>query len=275
MKSLPSEDLESLVKPKEGKALSQSPFDPQSANPPSASGASSQQPRSANELLAAYARGDRMFAHWNLMGADLKGATLTDANFFHATLKDANLSGADLTRCNFSQATLTGANLRGANISGAYFDQAVTFGADLTDTISDRPTPREARPVTVSAAQTPMQPPSAVPSSSPSIPQSAPRTTTPAGQNSAHAPSVKSSRSSTRTYLQTLGLGVLLVIVGFALPAQTERCTTDALGQYCIETVYTYNGIDAPVCKGILIVVGILCFVVGGFLLVSRNSQQK
>src|SRR5512146_2902476 len=70
-------------KPKEGKALSQSPSDPQSANPPSASGASSQQPRSANELLAAYARGDRMFAHWNLAGADLNNATLKDANFFH------------------------------------------------------------------------------------------------------------------------------------------------------------------------------------------------
>ena len=220
-----------------------------------------------------------MFAHWNLTGADLTGATLTDANFFRANLTGANLSEADLTRSNFSQATLTSANLRGANISEAYFDQAVTFGADLTDTISDRPTPREAQPVTASAAQTPAQPPSAVLSSSPSTSQSAPRTTTPASQNRAHAPSVpptvKSSKSPTRTYLQTLGLGVLLVIVGIALPAQTERCTTDAFGQYCIETVYTYNGIDAPVCKGIFIVVGILCFVVAGFLLVSRYTQQK
>jgi pentapeptide repeat protein len=279
MKSLPSENPESLVKPKEGKALSQSPSDPQSANPPSASGASSQQPRSANELLAAYARGDRMFAHWNLTGADLKGATLTDANFFRATLKEANLSGADLTRCNFSQAILTATSLRGANISEAYFDNAVTFGADLTDTISDRPTPRVARPVTMSAAQTPTQPPSAVLSSSPSTTQGAPRTTTPASQNNAHAhsvpPTVRSSRSPTRTYLQTLGLGVLLVIVGIALPAQTEQCSTNGFGQYCIETVYTYNGVSAPVCKGFLIVVGILCFVVAGFLLVSRNTQEK
>ena len=78
-----------------------------------------------------------------------------------------------------------------------------------------------------------------------------------------------------RTYLQTIGLGVLLAIVGIVLPAQTQQCTTDSLGQYCIETVYTYNGIDASVVKGLLIVAGILCVVVAGFLLVIRNTQQK
>lgn len=220
-----------------------------------------------------------MFADWNLTGADLKGATLTDANFFRANLTGANLSEADLARSNFSQATLTSANLRGANISGAYFDKAVTFGADLTDTITDRPTYRDAQPAVAPAPQTPAQPAPAVLSSSPSTPQSAPRTTTPASQNNAHAPSVpptvRSSRSPTRTYLQTIGLGVLLVIVGIALPAQTEQCTTDSFGQYCIETVYTYNGISAPVCKGILIVVGILCVVVAGVLFANRNTEQN
>lgn len=255
--------------------MSQSPSDFQPAKMPSTSGASSQQPRSASEVLAAYTSGNRMFAHWNLTGADLKGATLTDANFFGANLKDANLSGADLTRCNFSQATLTGTNLRGANISAAYFDKAVTFGADLTDTISDRPTPKEVRTAVAPAPQTPA--PAVL--SSPFTPQSAPRTTTPTSQNNAHAPSipptVRSSRSPKRTYLQTIGLGVLLVIVGIVLPAQTEQCTTSSIGQYCIETVYTYNGIDAPIVKGFLIVAGILCVVVAGFLLVSRNMQQK
>jgi predicted RNA-binding Zn-ribbon protein involved in translation (DUF1610 family) len=103
--------------------------------------------------------------------------------------------------------------------------------------------------------------------------------TTPGSQNNAHAPSVlpkvRSSSAPTRTDLQTLGLGVLLVIVGIALPAQTEQCTTEYIGQYCIETVYTYNGVSAPVVKGLLIVAGILCVVVVGFLLVSRNTQQK
>jgi hypothetical protein len=266
-----------MVDSPERVTMSQPPFDPQRADAPqpAASDQSPSQSRTAAHVLAAYALGERNFARWNLAGADLKNATLKDANFFHANLQGADLSGADLTRCNFSQATLTTANLRGANISRAYFDGAITFGADLTDTIADRPTPTEARPVTVSAAQTSTQLPSAVLSP----PQGTSRTTTPASQNYAHAPSVpptvRSSRSPTRTYLQTLGLGVLLVIVGIALPAQTEQCTTGGFGQYCIETVYTYNGVSAPVVKGLLIVAGILCVVVVGFLLVSRNTQQK
>ena len=80
-------------------------------------GTSSDPPRTSAQLLAAYADGQRMFAHWNLAGADLRNATLKDANFFRANLKGANLSRADLTRCNFSQATLSSTNLRGANIS--------------------------------------------------------------------------------------------------------------------------------------------------------------
>lgn len=102
---------------------------------------------------------------------------------------------------------------------------------------------------------------------------------TPASQNNAHAPSVppkvRSSSAPTRTDLQTLGLGVLLFVGGILLPTQTERCTTDFIGRYCIETVYTYNGLSAPVAKGILIVAAILCFVVAGFLYANRNNQQK
>lgn len=78
-----------------------------------------------------------------------------------------------------------------------------------------------------------------------------------------------------RTDLRFLVLGVLLFIIGIALPTQTERCTTDSLGQYCIDTIYTYNGLSAPVAKGIFIVVGILCIVGAGFLYARRNKQQK
>ena len=78
-----------------------------------------------------------------------------------------------------------------------------------------------------------------------------------------------------RTDLQLLVLGVFLFIGGILLPTQSERCTTDALGQYCIETIYTYNGLSAPVAKGILIVVAILCIVGAGFLYARRSRQQK
>lgn len=264
--------------------MSQPPSDssasrPISSPPSGTSDASAQQQRSASELLAAYDSGNRNFARWNLAAADLKNATLKDANFFHANLTGANLSEADLTRCNFSQALLTTANLRGANISGAYFDGAVTFGADLTDTITDRPTPKEARPVVAPASQTPSQPTSAVLSSPPSTPQVGTRTATPARQNTPHAPAVpskvRSSSKPTRTDLQVFGVGVIFVIAGILLPTQTEQCTTGNFGQYCIETVYTYNGVSAPVAKGVLIVVGILCFVIAGFLYANRNKQQN
>ena len=260
--------------------MTQQPSDPQMSNPLSPpTGAAANRQRSASELLAAYADGQRMFAYWNLTGADLKNATLKDANFFRANLERADLSGADLTRCSFSQAVLTAANLSGANISRAFFDKAVTFGADLTNTITDRPTPGEARPVTAPASQTPAQPTSAVLSSPPSTYHGAPRTTTSASQNNPHAPSippmVRTTSSPTRADLQWLGVGVLLFIGGILLPAQTEQCATNSFGQYCIETVYTYDGLSAPVCKGILIVLGILCIVGAGALYVRRNTQQK
>lgn len=245
----------------------------------SQSGAAANQQRSASELLAAYASGARNFARWNLAGADVTNATLKDANFFHADLTRANLSGADLTRCNFSQATLTAANLQGANISGAFFDSAVTFGADLTGAITDRPSPKEAQPVAAPASQTPSQPASAALSSPPSAPQGGTRTATTASQNNPLAPSVplkaRSSSKPARTALQALGVGAMLVVGGIILPSQTEQCTTGGFGQYCIETVYTYNGISAPVCKGILIVVGILCVVVAGVLFANRNTEQN
>lgn len=131
-------------------------------------------PHTAAQLLAAYSDGQRMFAGWNLAGADLPNATLKDATFFRANLKGANLSGADLTRCNLSQATLSGAILRGANISEASLDGAVTFGADLTDVITDRPTAKET--ATSAPAIAPAPQPTMASQPQPATPQLMPST---------------------------------------------------------------------------------------------------
>ncbi|HEY1387647.1 MAG TPA: pentapeptide repeat-containing protein [Ktedonobacterales bacterium] len=149
------------------------------------------QQRTAAELLDAYAHGQRMFAYWDLTGADLRNATLKDANFFRANLKGAILSGADLTRCNLSQATLSGAVLRGANTSEAYFDGAVTFGADLTDVITDQPTAKETATPTPTMTLTPQ--PTVAPQPQPATPQPTPSTA------AALAKSQQSSSASRRT----------------------------------------------------------------------------
>ncbi|HEY7342688.1 MAG TPA: pentapeptide repeat-containing protein [Ktedonobacterales bacterium] len=120
--------------------MSQVPFDPQPF--PAAHDALPNQLRTADQLLAAYASGERAFANWNLAGVDLKQADLRDSNFYGADLSGADLSEADLTRCNFAQANLQSARLRAANISQAYLDGAVTTGADMADVVTDRPSPQ-------------------------------------------------------------------------------------------------------------------------------------
>jgi hypothetical protein len=68
----------------------------------------------AQELLAAYAAGER-----NFVGADLSGADLSGANLSKANLSKARLSGADLSGADIREANLDGANLKGANLKGA------------------------------------------------------------------------------------------------------------------------------------------------------------
>ena len=71
----------------------------------------------ANELLAAYAAGQRDFSGANLNGADLTRANLYGANLTRADLNGADLNGADLTRANLTRAILYGANLNGADLT--------------------------------------------------------------------------------------------------------------------------------------------------------------
>jgi GTP-binding protein len=101
----------------------------------------------AEELLAAYAVGERNFSGAelrgdNLRGAELRGADLSGANLDEADLDGANLSranlsranldGANLSRANLSRANLGGANLDGADLSGANLDGADLSGANLS-----------------------------------------------------------------------------------------------------------------------------------------------
>jgi hypothetical protein len=73
----------------------------------------------AEELLAAYAAGERNFSGADLSGADLSGADLRGADLSRANLSHANLFKANLFKANLSGADLKGANLDGANLKGA------------------------------------------------------------------------------------------------------------------------------------------------------------
>jgi tubulin beta len=85
----------------------------------------------AQEFLAAYAKGERDFSGANLTGADLERANLSEANLSEANLSGANLSGANLSEANLCNAKLSGANLGHANLSGADLREADLHAANL------------------------------------------------------------------------------------------------------------------------------------------------
>lgn len=88
-------------------------------------------PKSAIELLARYASGERDFRKADLFGANLSSANLSSTNLNGANLQDANLCGADLSGANLFGANLNGAILNGANLNGANLTFANLIRADL------------------------------------------------------------------------------------------------------------------------------------------------
>jgi hypothetical protein len=121
-------------------------------------------PRSAEELLARYAVGERYFvyanlaytnlAHAELVGVNLEGANLTgvelpgahlnnadlrgtnlcDSNLFNTSLYGTSFRSANLARANLAGAKLYDANLARANLDGACLDGAHFGGAKLAGT---------------------------------------------------------------------------------------------------------------------------------------------
>jgi uncharacterized protein YjbI with pentapeptide repeats len=94
----------------------------------------------AQELLAAYATGERDFPEAllikaNLSGADLSIADLSGANLSGADLSGANLSGANLSRANLSEANPSYALFLGANLSRANLNEANLDGANQDGSI--------------------------------------------------------------------------------------------------------------------------------------------
>jgi len=69
----------------------------------------------------------------NLCRVYLRGAELCDVDFSHANLQQANFGGADLSGAYLSDANLEGANFHRASLALANLSGAVLTGADFTD----------------------------------------------------------------------------------------------------------------------------------------------
>jgi uncharacterized protein YjbI with pentapeptide repeats len=68
---------------------------------------------------------------YDLAGADLKGATLTNANLYFVALEGADLRRAKLTNADLEGANLANANLKDADLAGANLKNANLKNADL------------------------------------------------------------------------------------------------------------------------------------------------
>lgn len=85
----------------------------------------------AENLLAAYLKGRRDFASYNLSLLNLAGADLSGTNFHSSRLEKTNFQGANLYDNDFGKASLNRANLRDSNLSKTYLSYADLEGADL------------------------------------------------------------------------------------------------------------------------------------------------
>jgi hypothetical protein len=89
-------------------------------------------PKSAEELLARCAAGERMFGGSYLAGEKLDGANLSGADLSGSYLRNSYLRGANLRGADLSSADLTGASLSQADLSGASLWNAQLALADLS-----------------------------------------------------------------------------------------------------------------------------------------------
>jgi hypothetical protein len=76
-----------------------------------------------------------------------------------------------------------------------------------------------------------------------------------------------------RADLELFALGLLLLVVAIVIPTETETCSTNGFGQFCTQTIYTYDGVSAQTAKVLLFVVAALCLAGGAILLILRNTR--
>ncbi len=88
-------------------------------------------PMTREELIEAYARGERDFSELALNGIDLSGLDLSEINLSNSNLNGANLVGTNFSKANLTKADISGAAASRANFSDAEMGWCLCVGTDL------------------------------------------------------------------------------------------------------------------------------------------------
>ena len=92
--------------------------------------------KTANEILALYAQGERFFFEIDLDHEDLRGADLAEARFENCWVGcvdfgNAKLAGVSFRNCNVKCSNFTGADLRNAEFGGSAVESILLEGANI------------------------------------------------------------------------------------------------------------------------------------------------
>jgi uncharacterized protein YjbI with pentapeptide repeats len=87
-------------------------------------------PRTAQDILDSYARGERNFRRVDVAErSSFRGANLSGADFTESFVSDLDFRDADLRDTRFDKANVKLSDFRGANLSGASFRDSLLCGA--------------------------------------------------------------------------------------------------------------------------------------------------
>jgi len=88
-------------------------------------------------------------------------------------------------------------------------------------------------------------------------------------------PVAPEKRTIKRDDWQTIGGGLLVLLVAILLPTETTMCTTDSITgqQFCQTTIYTYNGVSASFAKTVLFLIAFGIIGWGIYTLRRRWSE--
>lgn len=112
-------------------------------------------------------------------------------------------------------------------------------------------------------------------SQEPTQPTASPAMTSPTSASRPPTPAAPQQRTMKRSDWQTIGGGLIALILAIILPTQTSMCTTDSVTgqQFCQTTIYTYDGVSASTAKIILFIIGFAILAWGIYTVRRRWSE--
>lgn len=84
----------------------------------------------------------------------------------------------------------------------------------------------------------------------------------------------KRKRSPLNEAIRLFICAVVSAAAAILIPVESVSCTNDGYGQVCVDTTYTYNGLDAHTFKLILGAIAILCVAGSVYYFIRHNKAQ-